>query len=89
MPTARYSRDQAIAQNKSDPGMAEHLRIERSDDFSDSFRYRAIRTRIGDALRALYDVSEPLPRTFLTLLMQLDGEPKEDAPHAPEGDPSK
>jgi hypothetical protein len=55
----------------------------RSDDFSDSFRYRAIRTRIGDALRAQYDVSEPLPRTLLTLLMQLDGEPKENAPRAP------
>jgi hypothetical protein len=57
---------------------------ERPDDFSESFYYRAIRTRIGDALRAQYDVSEPLPRTFLTLLMQLDGEPKENAPRTPE-----
>jgi hypothetical protein len=86
MPTARYSRDQAIARHISDYGMAEDLRaIERSDDFSDGFCYRAIRTRIGYALRAQYDVSEPLPRTFLTLLMQLDGEPKENAPRAPEG----
>jgi hypothetical protein len=86
MPTARYSHDQAIARHINDSGMAEDLRaIERSNDFSDSFCYRAIRTRIGDALRAQYDVSEPLPRTFLTLLMQLDGEPKENAPRAPEG----
>jgi hypothetical protein len=86
MPTGRYSRDQAIARHIRDPGIAEDLRaIERSDDFSDSFRYRAIRTRIGDVLRAQYDVSEPLHRTFLTLLMQLDGEPKENAPSAPEG----
>jgi hypothetical protein len=86
MPTDRYSRDQAIARHISDPGIAEGLRaLERSDDFSDSFRYRAIRTRIGDALRAQYDVSEPLPRTFLTLLMQLDGEPQENAPRAPDG----
>jgi hypothetical protein len=84
VPTARYSRAQAIARHISDPGIAEDLlAIERSDDFSDSFRYRAIRTRIGDALRAQYDVSEPLPRTLLTLLMQLDGEPKENAPRAP------
>ena len=75
MPTARYSRDQAIARHIGDPGIAEDLHaLERSDDFSDSFRYRAIRTRIGEDLRALYDddVSEPLPRTFLSLLMQLD-----------------
>jgi hypothetical protein len=28
----------------------------------DSFYYRAIRTKLGDALRAQYDLKEPQPR---------------------------
>jgi hypothetical protein len=50
----------------------------------DSFYYRAIRTKIGDALRAQYNLSEPLPHSFLTILMQLDDKPEEYAPRAPE-----
>jgi hypothetical protein len=50
----------------------------------DSFYYRAIRTKIGDALRAQYDLSLPVPHTFLALLMQLDEKARENAPRAPE-----
>jgi hypothetical protein len=47
----------------------------------DSFYYRAIRTKIGDALRAQYDLSLPLPNTSLAL--QLDEKPREKTPRAP------
>ena len=40
----------------------------------DSFYYRAIRTKIGDALRAQYDVKEPLPEPFAKILLELDSE---------------
>jgi hypothetical protein len=33
----------------------------------DSFYYRAIRTKLGDALRAQYDLSEPLPEALQNL----------------------
>jgi hypothetical protein len=49
----------------------------------DSSYYRANRTKIGDALRAQYDLSLPLPHTFLALLMQLDEKPREKTPRAP------
>jgi hypothetical protein len=67
------------------------------DDFSDSFYYRAIRTRIGEALRSQLLPTEPAPERFLKLLRALD-QPKgghnsglegkqgdsKDAPAAPE-----
>ena len=37
----------------------------------DSFYYRAIRTKIGDALRAQYDVKEPLPEPLAKILLEL------------------
>jgi hypothetical protein len=40
----------------------------------DSFYYRAIRTKIGDALRAQYDVKEPLPEPLAKILLELDSE---------------
>jgi hypothetical protein len=43
-----------------------------TDDFSDSFYYRAIRTRIGEALRTLFVPTEPAPERLLKLLSALD-----------------
>jgi hypothetical protein len=37
----------------------------------DSF-YCAIRTKVGDALRAQYDLSEPLPEPLTKALLKLD-----------------
>jgi hypothetical protein len=70
-PEARY---QNLAAQALGSGAAMHDR--------DSFYYRAIRTKIGDALRAQYDLS-PLPHTFLAILMQLDEKARENAPRAP------
>jgi hypothetical protein len=44
----------------------------RHDDFKDSFYYRAIRTKIGAALRAQYDLTEPLPDRLAELLGELE-----------------
>jgi hypothetical protein len=71
-PEARY---QNLAAQALGSGAAMHDR--------DSFYYRAIRTKIGDALRAQYDLSLPLPHIFLALLMQLDEKPREKTPRAP------
>jgi hypothetical protein len=46
------------------------------DDFSDSFYYRAIRTRIGEVLRTLFVSTDPTPERFLKLLLALD-QPKD------------
>ena len=53
---------------------------DRDDEFRDSFYYRAIRTRIGAALRAQFDMSQPLPERIATLLTLLG---KENAPAEP------
>jgi hypothetical protein len=44
---------------------------DRDDEFRDSFYYRAIRTRIGAALRAQFDLSQPLPDRITALLTRL------------------
>jgi hypothetical protein len=49
-----------------------NLRGDDNDDFSDSFYYRAIRTRIGVALRSQLVPTEPTPERFLKLLLALD-----------------
>jgi hypothetical protein len=54
--------------------------FDRNDDFRDSFYYRAIRTRIGAALRAQFDMSQPLPERITALLTRLG---KEDASAEP------
>jgi hypothetical protein len=43
-----------------------------ADDFSDSFYYRAIRTKIGEALRSQLVPTEPPPERLLDLLQELD-----------------
>jgi len=53
---------------------------DRDDDFRDSYYYRAIRTRIGAALRAQFDLSQPLPDRITALLTLLG---KENAPAEP------
>jgi hypothetical protein len=47
---------------------------DRDDDFRDSYYYRAIRTRIGAALRAQFDLSQPLPDRITALLTVLGKE---------------
>jgi hypothetical protein len=42
------------------------------DDFSDSFYYRAIRTKLGDGLRQSHDLSAPLPERLVQLLKELE-----------------
>jgi hypothetical protein len=54
---------------------------DRDDEFKDSFYYRAIRTRIGAALRAQFDLSQPLPDRITSLLTLLGKE--NDAPAEP------
>jgi len=55
-----------------------------ADDFSDSFYYRAIRTKIEEALRGQLVPKEPPPEKLLDLLHALDvpqvdaGEPAEE-----------
>jgi hypothetical protein len=44
----------------------------RPDDFSDSFYYRAIRTKIGEALRSHLLPTEPSPKRLFDLLQKLD-----------------
>ena len=59
----------------------------RSDDFSDSFYYRAIRTKIGDALRSQWAPTEPVPQRLLDLLQELDRpsvDGSEEKPERPE-----
>jgi hypothetical protein len=53
---------------------------DRDDEFRDSFYYRAIRTRIGAALRAQFDMSQPVPERITALLALLG---KENVPAAP------
>jgi hypothetical protein len=38
----------------------------------DSFYHRAIRTKVGNALREQYDLSEPLPEPLTKALLKLD-----------------
>lgn len=52
---------------------------DRPDDFRDSFYFRAIRTRIGAALQAQYDLEKPLPDRISDLLSKLD---QADAAHS-------
>ena len=56
---------------------------DRDDDFRDSFYYRAIRTRLGAALRAQFDLSQPLPDRITALLTLLGKE--NDTPAEPAG----
>jgi hypothetical protein len=57
--------EQAIELKKGQP-------ISDPVDFSDSFYYRAIRTKIGEALRSQLVPTEPPPEKFLKLLRALD-----------------
>jgi hypothetical protein len=44
------------------------------DNWGKSLRLRTIQTKIGQQLRAQYELPEELPRPLLTLLMQLNAE---------------
>jgi hypothetical protein len=54
------------------------------DNFSDSFYYRAIRTKIGEVLRGRFEPTERPPKQLMDLLHALDG-PQVDA-GAPAGE---
>jgi hypothetical protein len=63
----------------------------RDDEFRDSFYYRAIRTRIGAALKAQFDLSQPMPERIAALLTLLGKEtPAEtaDAERGTTGEPA-
>jgi hypothetical protein len=55
---------------------------DRDEEFKDSFYYRAIRTRIGAALRAQFDMSQPLPDRITALLSMLGRETEAPADRA-------
>jgi hypothetical protein len=38
----------------------------------DSFYYRAIRTKLGNALKAQYDLKQPLPEPLAKGLLEID-----------------
>jgi hypothetical protein len=48
------------------------------DAWNTTIYHRAIRKKIGEALSAAYDLSQPLPHTIGTLLSQLDEPRRED-----------
>jgi len=43
------------------------------DPWTKTFYHRAIQTHIGRALRAQYDLSQPLPDELALLVMRIDG----------------
>ena len=51
-----------------------------ADRFEDSFYFRTIGRKIGAELRSRYDLSEPLPERFTTILSELDKDLEEPAP---------
>ena len=58
------------------------------DNFSDSFYYRAIRTKIGEVLRSQWLPTEPPPQRLLDLLQEL-GRPPVDDPSGGEVKPER
>lgn len=48
------------------------------DTWNMTFYHRAIRTKIGDALRAQYDgeITQPMPHQLFTLLLELNEQPE-------------
>ena len=59
------------------------------DVWQKSFYQRAIQTSIGSALRAQYDLSEPLPERLSDLLRELDDMEHEDGSEATDAPPAK
>jgi hypothetical protein len=55
-----------------------------ADDFSDSFYYRAFRTKIGEALRSHLLAKKPPPERVSDLLQKLDQPDGEGKPERPE-----
>ena len=45
------------------------------DNWEKALRLRAVQTKIGQELRAQYELPEELPHGILTLLMQLNAQP--------------
>jgi len=51
------------------------------DDLKDSFYLHVIRKSVADALKARYDLTEPLPHKLLEILLELDMEADNDVPN--------
>jgi hypothetical protein len=81
---------QAIELEKQTPAggnQAEETKVMTSDDFSDSFYYRAMRNDIGKVLRSRLLPTEPPPERLLDLLHQLDQSPADVAGGTEEPEP--
>jgi hypothetical protein len=50
------------------------------DPWKKTFYHRAIQTHIGRALRARYDLSQPLPDELALLVMRIDGDGRRESP---------
>ena len=59
------------------------------DVWQKTFYQRAIQTSIGSALRAQYDLSEPLPERLADLLRDLDDMEHGGGPEAPDAPRAK
>jgi hypothetical protein len=53
--------------------MPERVMRNEGDPWNKTFYHRAIQTHIGRALRARYDLSQPLPDELALLVMRIDG----------------
>jgi len=51
------------------------------DDLKDSFYLHVIRKSVADALKARYDLTEPLPHKLLEILLELDKEADNNVPN--------
>ncbi len=74
---AQYSTVAAELEMRAADAAAER---QEADRFEDSFYFRTIGRKIGEELRSRYDVSEPLPDRFTTILRELDKDLEEPAP---------
>jgi len=54
--------------------MTERVMRNDGDPWKKTFYHRAIQTHIGRALRARYDLSQPLPEELALLVRKIDGD---------------
>jgi hypothetical protein len=54
--------------------MTERVMRNDGDPWNKTFYHRAIQTHIGRALRARYDLSQPLPEELALLVRKIDGD---------------
>jgi hypothetical protein len=54
--------------------MSERVMRNDGDPWKKTFYHRAIQTHIGRALRARYDLSQPLPEELALLVLKIEGD---------------